>query len=551
MIKKFLNYHTKKITRYFSENTRSRVLVATLMLFAVGFLAFGIFYLTRRGLISTQEGEDLFMMKATPLYIYQLFFLITGFLIFVSSSIFGLLNFFKSENDDWIMASPKYQDLSWIKLVRAIIDSSWPVIILALPLLLAVHSVFSFSVEIFLISLMSVFLFAVFVSSLAIVMVFIFSFLLNLLKVANFRVLAGLMGSFCIALGFLVWSRVVSADIMKIFQVEEVIDPNLSFLRDNFAIFPSYFPAMTIYYGQVENLFGALIKLTILANLLAITIVFFTMLKSQFLKIWQTFQEGLFEAKAERKQKKSKIISSGVPKSAEKTIFKKELLVALRAPQNFFWFSFLMILMFAQVGVVNLLERYAGIGSSQEVAVAGITPSLQIGVILFFASALILRFVFPSFSQESNTAWILGAAPINLREIFKVKYNFFSILLVLASLTALSVYVIPLSVNFEIALISAIFVMSGVLTLTMLGLSLGTIFINFKTDDPQRLSTSGSGIGFILTSLIYSGFGAYLLYQTFAQENYIFILFFFLISLVIYIATKQAAINSLKKIEFL
>ena len=550
MIKKFFTYYLRRIRRYFEENTKSRLIVATLMIGAVLLLSFGIYYLTREGLLSTQQGNDPFMIKAVPLYIYQLFFLVTGFLIFVSSSIFGLFNFFKDDSDSWIMASKNFESLAWIKFLRALIDSSWPIIVLALPLLLAVQSVFSYPAWYFFLSLASIIIFSLFVSGLAITIIFLLSLLFKIIRIKSFKALAGTMGVICLLVGSLIWSRVVNIDIETLFQLDEAIDPSLAFLKENFSVFPSHLPAMTIFEGQSKSFSSGVNYLGFLTSLSLLVLLVFILLKEKFLNIWQSFQEGSFEAKTETNKKKRGKAIVNMPKTKKGVIFRKELLASLRSPKNLFWLSFLMILMLVQVGVVNLLEQYVGIGSSQHVAVAGLTPSLQIGVILFFISALILRFVFPALSQEGSTAWILGSAPIDFKEIFKVKYRFYGLLLSLIGLVALAVYIIPLSVTFQVAAVSIATILMGVSTLTMVGISLGSIFVNFETNDPQKLSTSPPGIGFILISLTYSGLGAYLVYEVFSRENHYLLLIFLFLSIIIYKGLKKAALKSLESLEF-
>ncbi len=520
------------------------------MIGAVFLLAFGVYYLTKEGLLSTQEASDPFMIKAIPLYIYQLFFLVIGFLIFVSSSIFGLFNFFKDDSDSWIMGSKNFGSLAWVKFLRALIDSSWPIIVLALPLLLAVQSVFSYPAWYFFLSLVSIIIFSLFISGLAITVIFVFSLLFKVAKIKTFKPLVGTIGVTCLLVGALIWSRVVNIDIEKIFQLEEAIDPSLALLKENFSIFPSHLPAMTIFEGQSKSFSGGVKYLGILTGLSLLVLLIFSLLKEKFLYIWQSFQEGSFEAKATDKNKRAIRSIGSMPETKKGVIFKKELLISLRSPKNLFWLSFLMILMLAQVGVVNLLEQYVGIGSSQNLAVTGLTPSLQIGVILFFISALILRFVFPTLSQEGDTAWILGSAPIDFKEIFKAKYRFYGLLLSLIGMIALAVYIIPLSATFQVAAVSTITALIGVLTLTMVGISLGSIFINFETNDPQKLSTSPPGIGFTLISLIYSGLGAYLVYEVFSRESYYLLLIFLLLSIIIYKGFKKSALKSLESLEF-
>ncbi len=549
MIKEFLSYYIKRIKRYFQEDRKSRFLVASLMLLAIFLLAFAIFQFTREGLILTQEGTDPFLTQAIPFYIYQLFFLITGFLIFVSSSIFGLFNFFKNEADDWIMATPEFENLSWIKFFRALIDSSWPLLILALPLLLAVQNVFNFSHSYFLLITVNILFFSIFVSGAAIVIIFLISLILKSLKIKSFKVLSFSVGLISILMGGLIWSRIVAVDISTLFQVQEAIDPDLTYLKDNFSIFPSYFPAAAIFYSQLENIEE------VLGNTIPVLIVFsailllFIILKRKFLYIWQLFREASFEAKPETKKFKTRIIPV-MPKSKEDTIFKKELLFNFRSSKNLFWLGFLTILMLAQVGVINLLARYTEIAGN-DLSTSALISGLQMGVILFFTSALILRFVFPSLSQEGSTSWILGSAPIDFKKIFEVKYNFYSLLLFFIGLMALLLYLVSLEISLEIGLLSFLIMSVSIFTLTRIGLSLGTIFINFKTDDPQKLSTSAPGIAFTLIALFYAASGSYLLFNIISGKNRFLLILFILSSIAISFLFKKSALNSLKKMEFL
>lgn len=545
MTKYFFIYYKKKIKRYFEKNTKARVGVALTMLIMIGLLMLGVYFLAVEGLIATQTGADPFIIKAMPLYMYELFFLIVGFLVFVSTVIFGLFSFFKGDKDNWIMASPYYESLAWVKFFRALIESSWPIIVIAFPLVAAVATVFPLSLFDILLTVVTITAFSFFCAAAAILLVFFLSLFLK-----RFRCLASLMMLIVFIFGILIWNRGVTTDINSIFQVKEAVTPLLLEMQGNFSIFPSHPVAMMTYYLQINNLSRGLLASSQVIVLFLILLMLFLLLKKKFLMIWQRFQEGNFEAKTKETKKKFKLFGNYFPTSAEDTIRKKELLVNFRSSKNIFWLAFLVFLMLIQVGVVNLLESYLGIGASQKLVTAGATPSLQIGVILFFISAIVLRFVFPSLSQEGNTSWIIGSVPLDLKKIFEAKYKFYSKLLLLISFISLGVYVIPLRVALEIVFLSVIVLFIATITLTMLGLGMGTIFINFETDDPQVLSTSAPGIIMVLASILYSGWAGYLLYSI-AHSNYFSIVLFLIISIFIYLFIKVKALNTLDKLEFI
>lgn len=544
MIKEIFKYNFKKIKRYFKENKKARFLVALLMVAAIMILSAGIYFLTKRGLLETQGGLDPFLNKAIPLYIYEIFLLVITFLIFVSASIFGLFNFFRKEKDGWIISSPQYQKLAWSKLIRGIIDSAWPIIIIAIPLLLAIKSVFSLSYLSFFISFLSVLILSVFISVLAISIIFLVSLLFKFLNLHNFKILFFSVGLICLFFGILIWSRVVTVELNSLFQFETA-QAGIEAISANFSIFPSHLTALNIYLLQEGNLPVAGKYLGISTLFLLILILFFTFLKSKYLYLWQIFQEGYTKPKKSN-TKRGKILFN---LSTKNIFFKKELLTFLRSPENIFWASFLSLLLFIQVGVINLLQKY--IHLSDRLFFENIISSLQLGVVLFFISTIILRFVFPSFSQEGNTSWIIGSAPINLKRIFNKKFIFFSLLTTFISLIAFSLYLAFIPVGWRVALIFPLILIIACSTLTIVGLSFGIVFINFQTDNLQKLSTSGPGIGFVLVSLLYSSLAAISGYYFLQNDNYFVLVLFLLLSILIYLLIKKYALKSLKEVEFL
>ncbi len=546
MIKEIFHYYSIRGRRYFEENKLVRLVVAGLMLVIIFLIALGIFILSKQGLEFTQIEDD-FMAQALPLYLYQIFLLITGFLIFISTTIFGLVNFFKTSKDLWIMASPQYLKIFWVNILRAIISYSWPIVIIIIPLIIAAGQIFNFSWLAFSLALFAVVLFATICSLLAILLLLIVASIITSLNLKNFKLLTTSLGVLTLFIAVFIWQKVVKMNLEQIFQVNEVFTPSLTPLENHFAAFPSHLPAMVVYYLQQNNLSMALEKTGIIILFILGIVLLLNLLKINFLKIWQTFQEGSFEAKNKLTTANNRGPLTSFPKSPEGVIYRKELFTSWRSAKNLLWFIFLSVLLFAQVGVISLLGKYSELGG---LIIGDIVLAIQLSIILFFISAFILRFVFPSFSQESSTAWLIGSAPISLTKIFTTKYKFYSIVLLLVGIISLLIYVIPLGVNWGLAIGLLIIMAVAILTLNMLGLALGAIFINFKTNDPNELSTSAPGITFTLISLAYAGLGSYLLYLAINLSGYWPIIIFIIISAIIYQLSKEAALKSLKKLEF-
>jgi ABC-2 type transport system permease protein len=176
--------------------------------------------------------------------------------------------------------------------------------------------------------------------------------------------------------------------------------------------------------------------------------------------------------------------------------------------------------------------------------------ALQYLTVVFFVSAFVLRFAFPSFSTEMKTAWIIGSAPVEYKKIFWAKFFFYSMIFVIIGLGVgwLNLSVLKLPVNVGALLFFYFFL--AIMFVSVLGLALGAIYPNFETDDPQVLSTSLPGLGFIVASLLYGGLGAWLIYRSISFGLNLYVLGYITISVLIMLWLLRKATRSLDKIEF-
>jgi hypothetical protein len=548
MIRLFLQHNLSRSKRHFQENKKARIIISILMMAVILGISVAVFYFAQYVFNLTQAGGDIFMSQVVPFYLYQIFLLITSFLIFTSTIIFSLLNFFKAGRDSWIMASPQHLAIFWLNTIKAILQSSWAIIIIILPLVVAMGVVFHFSLIYYLLALSTVLLFSVIASLAAILLIFILAIAIERVRAYKFKILASLAAIFTFSGAWLIWSKVVNMNLNATFQLEEVTNSELTFIRDHFASLPANLPANILFYLQEGSLNMALSKLFLLFLIFLLTFALLFLLRSKFLIIWQNFQESTFEASAKSDTKKRSFFVQNYPSSPEAVVYKKELLISVRSAKNLFWFIFLSLLLFAQIGVISLLGRYANIGEG--FMLDELILAVQLGIVLFFVSAFILRFVFPSFSQEGSTSWIIGTAPLSMKKIFFSKYKFYLIVLSLIGLLSLSFYLIPLALNASWIILLIIFTLIGITTLTMLGLSMGVIFINFSSNDPNELSTSGPGIIFIISSLLYIFIMSYMLYLLTTQGSSYWLIPIVLVSLIIYTVFQRLALKSLRRIEF-
>ncbi len=520
-------------------------MIATAMLLIILLIAIGVYIASRRLLISTQTG-DVFTAQAIPLYIYQLFLLITGFLVFLSTSIFTLTNFFKNKQIDWLMVSPRYTSIFWVNIVKASLNYSWPIIIIVIPLVLAAYEIFDFSLLGLLLAFLSIILFSLICSLIAICLILIISTFLLVLKSLNLRSLTTASVFLISGLAYLIWHKIVKMDLTSIFQIDELESSSLSFIENYFNFSPAHLPASLLYNLQNNNLEGAFSFFLFIILILLSLFILLQLLKRSFLPVYQVLQVGQFKAQTKLSNKQSKSLFYK-PKSPNTVFYYKELLQSIRSPKNLLWLLFLSALLFAQIGTLSLIAKYSKIG---DFIINETLVAIQLSIVLFFISAFVLRFVFPALSQEGKTAWIIASMPINIFKIYLSKLKFYTILLTLIAIASISLYIIPQNTSFLISGQLITMLIISVFTLNILGLSFGTFFINLNTNDPDELSSSGPGIIFTILALVYSALNSYLLYLALIKSSFYPILASVIFSLLLSYFLIKKSHQYLKTLEY-
>src|SRR4051812_25295050 len=122
---------------------------------------------------------------------------------------------------------------------------------------------------------------------------------------------------------------------------------------------------------------------------------------------------------------------------------------------------------------------------------------LNLGACSLNLATLTTRFVYPQFSLEGKRLWIIGMAPLGLARIVKTKYWLATVtsLAVTLSLIWLSCHMLEMPLNRIGYFAVAITIMT--FTLTGLAVGLGTLYPNFKEENPSKI-VSGFGGTFCL-----------------------------------------------------
>lgn len=491
------------------------------VLYGVGLAIYG-FFKWQFALIS----QDIYLRVALPLFYYEGLFLVVFLLVFVSSFITAIFALFRGgQADVLVMSSPKFSKVFWRAYRRTLFSSAWPLIVITIPAFLGSVAVFPVSFWGGTLFVLSVLFLAGIGASLAIMLFFFCACGLGILAHYFGRIFLGfgkaiLLGVLFMAAGLvLVWQHVGIGDITTVFApISSAWSASrIDIIFARFGIFPSHVVTLTLFDAQQGSFAAAVIATAGLAAMFGLCLLGMRILEWGFLPLWQSFQEGRYEAKTVAVEKAVRLHGANGPitfpryfKSPLGALFEKEEIVLFRGMKSALWFFFLFVLWMIQVALEFFIHGAllkSGAGSASTLA---IVEALQLATAVYFVSAFVLRFVLPAFSGEGRTAWILGSSPLRMQNVFWAKFFFYLSIFFLLGVVfcGLNFFIIQAAIVQGLAF--AAFALLMILFLVTFGLGLGAIFPNFDSDDPEVISTSLPGLAFIFGSLFYGGVGAYL-----------------------------------------
>lgn len=554
MLLLIFKYHWLRVVRHFRTNTLAKSITAGIFLLIFFAIATGIYVFLKAGLSFVISDE--FLRNALPLYVYEMFLLITMYLVLASAFITGIFQLFKTDRDVLIVASPQFHIIPWYVFTRVFLASLWPFLVIALPMLLAINTVFSIGFAGLLLSFLSVIVLIALVVGVGLCVIFALAYIARLLirQISVGFLVFGISLVFLL-FSYFAWQQSATADVLELFDAHDLKAEaaGIFTITHRFKTFPSHLSAETFFSAQ-EGHPSQGIKNTFALVLFDVGIItFFFLLSRGYLSLWQSLQENPQKAVVAHTQdsggKRQNVFPRYI-KSPLGAIFEKELVLLFRNTRDALWIGFLMLIWLTQTGLNFFLKQNVKKYRIDPDAFPDIIQAFQIVVVVYFISAFVLRFAFPSFSTERKTAWLILSAPVSLGRIFRTKFLFYTLLFAVLGIFIGFLNAAILEIPPPSAFVFIMLILISAVTLTAGGMGLGALFPNFETDDPQALSTSLPGLTFIFGSLLYGAAGSIAFYQflTIAQPTPL-VLFFFL-SCILTAFFLIFAPRFLKKIEF-
>ncbi len=535
MYQLLFRYQIRSLFRFFEKNRGAKVLTVLGFLAAFGFLiavVYGSFYYG-----FSYIAKDFYFKEALTIYIVELFFLVSFALVYISALLSMLFSLFRASDDTIIIASPRFQLRLGLVFARMFLSSLWPLLAIILPALIALAQVSGLSLLGLCLGVLSSIVMIAAANVFAIVTVLLISDILD--AFGKFSLRHSIVGTivFGMLLLILVWENFRSLDLVTFFQARLLSAelPDLTPILHQFRLFPSHFSALTIFYSELRDYKHAIFALGYTALLLGLFLVSFALLKSEYLGLWQKAQEGMMRKRGDTGGTSLHALDSlmRTARTPLQAMLRKECITFFRNVRGMLWVLFIVFIWIIQSASSRVLAHGLSGERIPDTLIPVSVSSLQFAVILYFVAMLVLRFAFPSFSAEQKNTWAVRTAPLNQGNVFAAKLLFFTVLFSLIAVLFILWNAWTKGLLLPLGLPIFFAVLLGTFFLTSFGLSLGALYPNFETDDPERLSTTLPGVGFILGALAYGVFGAFALQSYFYNNNMLYFSLFIFFSLML------------------
>ena len=457
-------------------------------------LIFAVIYRMLLYFRGTQGIGDLLAGK-----LLGLAFLTFMMILVLSNVITALSTFFLSEDMELVMASPVDSvKVYGARLFETIVDSSWMVALLAVPLLAAYGFIYGASWVYYVLAVFTVLPFlvvpAVVGSATTLVLV-------NVFPARRTRDLLALVGLFSAA-GVVALFRFLRPErLVRPEDFRDLVDFMTVLRTPTSPWLPSEWAAGSLM--SFLNGFFDPVPFLLLWSTAGAFLVFGAWMHTRY------FDAGFSRAQEGSERKEGRIRSVVLDRllsrarPTTRVLVAKEVRVFFRDTTQWSQLILLGVLVAVYVYNITVLPLYTGERIS--FFLINVVSFLNLGLAGFVVAAIAARFVFPAMSLEGRMMWLLRSSPLDVKTLFWAKYWTGTVPLLLVALPLIVITNLVLDASpFILALTTA--TMVGVtMALTALALGFGALYPNYETENVAEIPTSFGGLLFMMSAVIYLG----------------------------------------------
>ncbi len=454
-----------------------------------------LFAATTRMLLHFRGAEGIGdVLAGKTLGIVLLTFLL---ILLLSNVITALSTFFLARDLELLVAAPcDPLHLYWARLTESAANSSWMVVLLAVPLLAGYGFVYGGGPLFYVLALL---LLLPFLALPAVAGAALTLLLVNIFPARRTRDLLALV-ALVAAVGVIVLVRLVQPErLVRPDEARSVVDFLANLRTPTSPWIPSEWASQALM-GWLTGGFDPFPALLLWSSAAAALVVGGALHLRYFEPGHSKAQEGARRAGFASRNRRWEAVVAGAGPTRRELIL-KEVRVFLRDTTQ--WSQLVLLGVLVVVYVYNIRVLPVGVGEGVSFFLVNAIAFLNLGLAGFVVAAVAARFVFPAVSLEGRTRWLLHSSPLDPRMHFWTKYWIGTIPLLLVSMplivgTNLILRADPLVLGVSVG---AMFAMT--LALSAMALSFGALFPNFETENPAEIPTSFGGLVFMMTAVAY------------------------------------------------
>ena len=164
------------------------------------------------------------------------------------------------------------------------------------------------------------------------------------------------------------------------------------------------------------------------------------------------------------------------------------------------WSQLILLAVLVVVYVFNI--RYLPLrGEGITFFLVNVVPFLNLVLAGFVLASIAARFLFPAVSLEGRTLWLLRSSPISMRDLLWAKFWVGTIPLLALALTIVYVTDVLLQVSPFMFAVSLGTITLMTFALSGLAIGFGTVFPQYETENAAQIPTSFGGLLFMMASI--------------------------------------------------
>jgi ABC-2 type transport system permease protein len=480
-----------------SDATPLRITVLGFVAIAFWGLLFGIVYRVLAYFRATEGFGDVLAAKLLGMILLALLSI-----LLISNVITALSAFFLSRDLELLAAAPiDGLRLYTVRFVETIVNSSWMVVLVLIPVLSAYAISFGASWSFLFIAVPTVLALLVIPAVLGVALTLLLVNVFPARRARDVLALITLLG----AAGLIVVFRLVRPEQLARPEGFRSLAEFVGTMSTPQSIWlPSEWAAKALLAPLTTSGVGDLFALALLASTAAAAFVGGAWLHERLYRDgFSRAQEGA-ELADERRAGEPRLeaLLSRLPLST-RSLAAKDIRTFFRDTSQ--WSQLILLAVLVVIYIYNI--RVLPLFSGEEVGffLVNVISFLNLGLAGFVLAAIAARFLFPAVSLEGRTLWLLRSAPLDLRALLWSKYWVGVTPLVLLALALIAGTNMILRVGPLMMALSLATMLVATFAIGALALGFGALFPKFDTENAAEVSTGFGGLLFMMVATAYLG----------------------------------------------